>query len=222
MNDTGERIINAALKLFAQKGFEATSIRDIAEEANINSATLYYYINNKEEFLFSLMRYGLGEIITIASEIVLFTKRPEERLAALVQLHVVIHGKRQLLTLVTDREFTSLHGEYRQKIKALRKEYEEIWVNTIGRGVAEGVFTTVSDIKLTSIALLEMCTSVAHWYSPNGRLSLMELSDEFANMALNLVGGERNGKRITLEDLNLPNPMSLIHATLEFEGVLKH
>lgn len=204
MASTGEKIIQSSLTLFAQKGFEATSIRDIAQEANINSSTLYYYIKNKEDFLISIMKLSLNRLIKNAEEVIDSLNTPEQCIAALVQLHVMFHGVHRLSSLVSDTEFRALHGENKTIIKNLRKKYEMIWVEVIHNGVLEKKFLRVNDPKLTAFALLEMCTGVVHWYSPNGRIPLVKISDEYANMALNLLGAELNEEILSIENLDLP------------------
>lgn len=206
MISTQERIMQAALKLFAQKGFEATSIRDIAQEADVNSSTLYYYMSNKEEFLLSIMKNGLEQGVRASEKIFSSMKLPEERLAALISMHVMIHGLNQLITIVTDTEFRALHGNNKELIRSLRRKYESFWREAVREGVEEGVFTGVKNPKLAAFALLEMCTGVAHWYSSEGQLTLEQIRDEFVNMALNLLGAKREGRNITVHDLNLPHP----------------
>jgi len=223
VSNTAERIIQASLELFAKKGFEATSIRDIALKVNINSATLYHYIRNKEDFLFSLMKNGLGESLSYAEEIALNMKTPQQQIASLIQMHVIIHGEKQLLTYVTDTEYRSLQGEHKIAIKKIRKEYEKIWTNVITLGIDEGIFNGVKDASLTAIALLEMCTGVTHWYSPNGRVPLIKISEEFVNMGLNLLGAELNGRLLTIADLELSSPPKYQNLdTNDYRELLKH
>jgi AcrR family transcriptional regulator len=203
---TADRIIQASLQLFATKGFEATSIRDIAMAAEVTSATLYYYIKNKEDFLLSIMERGLKPLLHNAKDILSHYETPEQRIAALVQMHVMAHGVNRLSALVIDTEFRALHGENKDAIRILRKEYEQIWQTVIKEGKEEGTFLFSEDSKLTTFALLEMCTGVVHWYSPKGNLSLIEISNNFANIALRLLGAVQNGNPLTVQTLDLPSP----------------
>jgi len=203
MQSTEMRIWEAALNLFAQKGYEATSIRDIAEKAGITSSALYYYIGTKEDFLIKIMQEGLTDILEGARYLVSIVSLPECQLASLVQLHVIVHGVNQLVTLVTDVEFRSLKGENRTAISKLRKEYELIWRYTLDRGRREGVFH-FQDLKLTAFALLEMCTGVAHWYSSQGPIKIKDIASIYADMALSMVNATRNGKKLSVKDLDLP------------------
>ncbi|CAH2716565.1 HTH-type transcriptional repressor KstR2 [Neobacillus rhizosphaerae] len=203
MLSTGEKIVQASLRLFAQKGFEATSIRDIALESGINSATLYYYIKSKDDFLISIMNDELEGLIKNASEIVSTLTTPEQQIAGLVQMHVMAHGVHQLSMLVTDTEFRALHGENKVKIRNLRKKYEQIWTEVISNGEREGRFQHVEDPKLSTLAVLTMCTGVVHWYSPKGKKSLVTISENYTNMVLHLLGAKIEGKALSIHDLNL-------------------
>jgi AcrR family transcriptional regulator len=203
---TGDKIIQASLKLFASKGYEATSIRDIAMAAEVTSSTLYYYIKNKEDFLLSIMKKGLEPLINNSKDILKTNETTEQRIAALVQMHVMAHGVNRLSALVIDTEFRALHGENKDFIKKLRKEYEQIWLEVIKEGKDQGTFCFVEDIKLTTYAILEMCTGVVHWYSPNGDIPLTDICKNFANISLRILGAMRDGKQVSVGDLNLPSP----------------
>lgn len=203
---TKEEIILASLRLFAKKGFEATSIRDIALEAGVNSSTLYYYIKTKEDFLMSIMNDELENLIKSAEDIISILETPEQRIASLAQMHVMAHGTNQLAMLVTDTEYRALHGENRTRIGSLRKKYEQLWTEIVSEGAKTGVFTQVKNPKFTTFAVLAMCTGIVHWYSPKGKDSLLTISKEFANMSLTMLGAEKNGKSLSIDDLRLLSP----------------
>jgi AcrR family transcriptional regulator len=224
--NTGEKIIQSSLVLFAGKGFEATSIRDIAQEAGINSSTLYYYIKNKEDFLASIMEHVMERLIKNSEKILSIVDTPEHKISVLVQHHVLIHGSHKLSSVVTDYEFRSLHGENKTKIKNLRKKYELMWYEIIETGIKEGIFVNVESSKLATFALLEMCTGVVHWYSPKGRITLEEICDKYADMALKLLGAVRDRRLLSIDDLVLPDPKEFINLELpnyiDYREVLKN
>jgi hypothetical protein len=78
----------------------------------------------------------------------------------------------------------------------LRDSYESLWEETIDSGSRGGDFH-VPDVKLATFALIEMCSGVAYWYSPNGRLSLDAISKAFVEMSLNLLGVEPAGRPVS-------------------------
>lgn len=116
------------------------------------------------------------------------TGDPVQRMSALVDLHVRRHARASQLCRVGDTELRSLSRASRTRVLALRDEYQEIWRDTITAGVATGDFT-VPDTNLAAMAMLQMCTGVAHWYSPRGRMSLDQVSAVFVTMCLVLLGG---------------------------------
>ena len=199
---TAERVEQAALRLFAIRGFEGTGIRSIAEEAGITLGSLYHYIGTKEDLLERLMQRSMRGLLDPGREVVQAIEDPRARIVKLVELHVHRHAEDNLLSIVGDAEIRSLSPARRRKTVALRDAYEALWEETISDGSRRGDFR-VLDVKLATFALLEMCSGVAYWYSPNGRLSLGAISKAFVEMALNLLGvepdssseGDRTGDR---------------------------
>jgi AcrR family transcriptional regulator len=185
---TAERVEAAALRLFATRGFEATGIRQIAEEAGISVASLYHYMGTKEDLLDRLMRESMRRLLDPARELMESTGDPVERVAGLVELHVRKHARDNLMCLVGDTEIRSLSPARRREMVALRDAYQGMWEEAVADGAAQGRFR-VPDVKIAVFALLEMCTGVAHWYAPGGRLSLDEISKTFVGMALSLLAG---------------------------------
>lgn len=203
--NTQDRIREAAVSLFAEKGFSGTGIRDIALAAEISVASLYHYMSTKDDLLVDIMDVGLRRLLVSAEDLAIQLPDPVERLAALAQLHVWVHGIRQQSALVCDTELRSLSGEQLAQIVLLRDAYQGQWRSTVDEGVKRG-FMTVSDSKLTSLAMLEMCTGVSHWYRPDGPRTLRDICDLFAEMALALVRATVDGRIATLADFELPDP----------------
>ncbi len=185
---SAERVEAAALRLFAVHGFEATGIRQIAQEAGLSVASLYHYMGSKEDLLDRLMRASMEHLLVPAADILQSTPDPRERIVRLVDLHVQKHAKERLLSVVADTELRSLSPARRLELVAMRDEYEAMWQETIAEGVREGYFR-VADVKMAVVAVLEMCTGVAHWYSPAGRLTLDEISRAFVDMTVSLLAG---------------------------------
>jgi TetR/AcrR family transcriptional regulator, cholesterol catabolism regulator len=188
-SSTAERVEQAALRLFAIRGFEGTGIRSIADEAGITLGTLYHHMGTKEDLLDRLMHKSMLGLLGPGQEIVEAVEDPRECIVKLVDLHVRRHAEDNLLSIVGDAEIRSLTPARRRKAVALRDSYESLWESTIEAGSRRGDFH-VPDVKLATLALLEMCSGVAYWYSPNGRLSLDAISKAFVEMSLNLLGVE--------------------------------
>lgn len=179
-NSTSERIHRAALRLFATYGFAGTGIRKIADEAGITVASLYHYVGTKEDLLERMMYESMSELLGPARQV---TGDPAQRISALVDLHVRRHAQASQLCRVGDTELRSLSRAPRARIVGLRDEYQAIWADAIASGVRSGAFE-VPDARVAAMAMVQMCTGVAHWYSPRGRLTLDQVSAAFVTMAM--------------------------------------
>lgn len=202
---TDVRIRDACVRLFAQKGFSGTGIREIAAEAGVTTAALYHYVGTKEDLLLEIMSGVLDPLTAAARGIVTDLDRPEARLSALVEHHVWFHAVHQLASIVTDTEIRSLSGDARAEVIARRDVYEAIWRSVVVEGVTEGTFR-VEDPRIATTALLQMCTGIAHWYAPTGPLTLTRLCRMHADLALSMVRAARDGVPLRVDALALPSP----------------
>ncbi|EHK80121.1 TetR/AcrR family transcriptional regulator [Saccharomonospora azurea] len=185
--DTRERVRRAAVKLFADKGFHGTGIRDLATESQLSTASLYHYMGSKEDLLVDIMRRCLQTLLDTATAELADVEDPATRLRKLVKLHVRAHARMPRETRIVDHEIPVLSPAVRRSVIELRDSYERLWADAVADGVEAGVFTTAHP-GVTRLALLEMCTGVARWYSPRGSLPLDELASHYADVALRAVG----------------------------------
>lgn len=182
-----ERVRAAAVKLFATKGFHGTGIRDLAQEAELSSASLYHYMGTKEDLLAEIMHTALNRLLDAAREATAGCADPVDRLRTLVALHVLAHAVGPAETRVVDNEVDVLSPAAREPVVALRDAYERLWAAAIDEGVAAGVFHTEHP-AVTRLALLEMCSGVARWYSPLGPLPLDHLAEHYAELVSRALG----------------------------------
>ena len=167
----------------------------ITERRRVSLATLYHYMSSKEDLLVGMMREYILTLLRDAEKALVGRRKPAERIAALVTAHVTIHATQSLLCVVCDTELRSLTPEHRAEVVMYRDRYERLWREAIDQGVAAGDFR-IADTAIASGALLEMCTGVAHWYRPGGRLSLDDVIGVYVeDMALGLLSGS-NHRRI--------------------------
>ena len=129
---TKRRIEEAALHLFAAKGFEATGIRDIADRVGISTAALYHYMGSKDELLVDFMLVSMTQLTRAAREALATADEPASELAALVRTHVGFHTLDPLRSLVADDELRSLSEEALARVMVLRDSYEALWADTAG------------------------------------------------------------------------------------------
>lgn len=186
---TRGRILHAALKLFAEYGFHGASIRDIAREVGINSATLYAHYPAKEHVLAELIRLGHEELRRRVVEAARVAgDEPAEQLAALVRAQVLVHTDYPLLALVANHELHALSPERAAPALALREEARRLLLAVLERGTAAGVFD-IADVPLAGIAIGSLGMRVANWFGPDQPYTRDQVADAFVGFALRLVGG---------------------------------
>jgi len=208
-NDTLERLRAGAVELFAQRGFAATGIRDIARATGITSAAMYNYVGTKDELLAEIMRRTIEPLRDAARASIDPRSHPAEQLGNLVTLHVWWHGERRLDTLVTDTELRSLTGDLRAGVLALRDDYEVLWRTVLADGMKRDAFG-LEQPGLAASALIEMCTGVAHWFRPNGVLPLADVCTLHVDWALGLVRARRGRSTVRAADLRLLDPAAVL------------
>ncbi|MEX0349825.1 MAG: TetR/AcrR family transcriptional regulator [Paracoccaceae bacterium] len=177
---TGPRIQAAALKLFAQHGYAAVSMRQIAAQVGVQAGALYNYIPDKQTLLFRLMQDHM--------ETLLDTRRaqsgqgdPEARLRDFVRFHIRFHLERPDAVFIAYMELRNLTPENFTRIEELRGDYERDLEDILRDGSAAGVFS-VPDTKLATLGVIAMLNGVNTWYSSSGRLSLDEVEAVYWSM----------------------------------------
>ncbi|MDA7424069.1 TetR/AcrR family transcriptional regulator [Thalassococcus lentus] len=182
---TGPRIREAALHLFAEHGFAAVSMRQIAAKVGVQAGALYNYTPDKQALLFSLLKGHMDELLSAAPDQT--TASPQDRLETFVKFHIEFHLQRHEAVFISYMELRNLTAENFEVIESLRRAYENRLETILRDGVAAGVFS-VHDTKLTTMAIIAMLTGITTWYRDGGRLSADEVSATYCDMVRKAVG----------------------------------
>lgn len=189
-------IREAAAALIARHGYEAMSMRQLANEVGVQAAALYRYFPTKEELLYILMREHMEALAAAWAQ-----KRPAPanpaagvssgdpvaRLAAFVENHIAFHIAQRHATHVSNMELRSLSPERLTAILKLRTAYEKELRTILREGLECGAFS-IDDTGLTAMALIQMLTGVIVWFRPGERLSVAEVTQSYLSMTMRLVG----------------------------------
>ncbi|NBD11951.1 MULTISPECIES: TetR/AcrR family transcriptional regulator [Corallococcus] len=178
--DEGERyrtILETAARLICERGYEGTSMQEIAAACRMTKAGLYHHIQNKEQLLFAIMNYGmdvfeeqvLGPVADVAD--------PIERLRQCMRqnIHLVTSGRSKEVIIIL-HEHATLTGEAREYIDRRKKRYvrflEDAFAEANRLGRLRGVDPTVA-----AFSLLGMILWVYKWFKPDGRLTEEQIAD---------------------------------------------
>ena len=213
---TGQRIKSAAVSLFAAYGYAGTSIRDIARDAGITTASMYHFFENKEALLVEIIREGQDTLNLQTKRMLDGVERPEDQLCLLVTELAGSHGVNRTVSRVTDGELRAFEpgSPIYLELVANRDAYERYWADAIGQGIEEGVFR-VRDARVTRLGLMAMCTGVSEWYRPDGPLTLADICRAMADTALAALRAERDGKPLTSDDVQLFDLADLVRVGWE-------
>jgi AcrR family transcriptional regulator len=173
----------AAVQLFAEYGYHAAPLRDIARMAGIQAASIYYHYANKEALLVEIMETHMLQLNAALEHILGEEYDPQQRLRAAIANHIRLHTTHKSEFFIIDTEIRALEGEHRTYILSLRDRYEALIQELLADGMKRGMFRR-SDVKISSYALIAMCTEVATWFRPDGRLTVQQVIDIYSEMIL--------------------------------------
>lgn len=177
---TGPRVREAALRLFAQHGYAAVSMRQIASNVGLQAGALYNYTPDKQSLLFELMRAHMQELLETRAALPPTTD-PLAALEQFTRFHIRFHVERPEEVFIAYMELRNLLPDNFTEIERLRRQYESDLERILTTGAEAGRFT-VADPKLATYALIAMLNGVNTWYRAEGRLSLPEVQRIYWDM----------------------------------------
>ena len=186
VTDTAVRIMLAAADAFADRGFHATTTRDIASRAGLSPAGVYVHFASKEVLLFELSRRGHARARDLLLAATQASPTPTDALRAIVGGFSRWHAEHYELGRIVQFEFRHLSPEHRDEVLTLRKEIDQVVAGVLREGVASGEFE-VDDVPTTALALLSMAVDVARWYAPDVRRTPEAIEAAYGDLAVRLV-----------------------------------
>lgn len=169
-----ESILAAAVHLFAQYGYNAAPLRDIARIAGIQAASIYHHYPNKQALLIEIMETYMLRLNVSLEHVLKEFDDPLQRLHEAIANHIRMHTTYKEEFFIIDTEMRALEEEHKSHIISLRDKYEALLQELLQDGMERGIFRQ-SDVKIASYAIIAMCTEVATWFRPDGRLSVQQV-----------------------------------------------
>lgn len=192
------RIIDAAVALFTERGFAATTMQDVAAAVGMTAPALYYYFDSKQRLLFEVIELKLERFAELLeADVARGEADPAAALASFVRVHLAFQlsdpagariynamflGPGDLLAALTPRQ--------RAEILRFQRRVRDRLVAILEQGVAAGSFR-VPDLTVTAMAILAMGEYAVSWFAPGGRLPAALIGDACAELALRMVTAAR-------------------------------
>jgi TetR/AcrR family transcriptional regulator, cholesterol catabolism regulator len=179
-----ELILEAAAQIIQQKGFHATSMKDIADAVSLQKASLYHHVSNKQEILLLLLEQGL-DMLTLRLQTVLQTNESADmKIRQAVFAFFETLSEHSDIVSVLLLEYRSLDPEFQTRHISSRDRYENLWRDMITEGIHSGVFRKC-DPAITARSLLGVMNWTITWYRSTGPLSVSQLTDHVVDLILN-------------------------------------
>lgn len=184
--DAARRLVIAAVEAFAERGYHATTTRDIAGRAGMSPAALYIHYKTKEELLYQISSVGHRLALKLLEDAVCGEGAPADRLAAAVRAFTRWHAEHHTTARVVQYELGALAEEHHAEIVDLRRRTDRVVRGIIREGVDAGDFV-VPDLAGTTLAVMSLCIDVARWFGAERRRSPEELGELYADLVLRMV-----------------------------------
>jgi AcrR family transcriptional regulator len=177
-------VIATAARLFAERGYQETSMSDLTEATGLAAGGLYHYIEGKQDLLVSICDELLDPLLVRAREIVAEEAAPERQLRELLRawlLHIASH-RDHMLVFAQERHVIERDPQWR-RVRGQRKAFEKLLDDVLARGEREGTMV-FPDRGFALLALLGMVNYTPQWLRPRGRLSPEEIADGYCDLIL--------------------------------------
>lgn len=170
-------VIAAAGRLFAERGYHGTSMRDLGRELGLLGSSLYSHVEGKQQLLVEVVDRGAGFFQESADAALATEGSAADRLHALIAGHidVVLDHRPEVRTYLN--QASVLDGDLRGGVIAARDRYEEAFRTVLKEGAADGSFRGDTDVPVSAIFILSILNAVDRWYSADGRMDRAALVD---------------------------------------------
>ena len=195
VEDRPTQLLEIASRLFAMHGYAGTSLRDIAEEAQITKAALYYHFPNKEALYQQIVVDNLQALIDRVNAALESAASATDKVRTFMLTSADVYAEAPDAWLAGSNTFwSSMSPDTRAAAIGRRDKYEKLLRSCLAEGVASGEFRQV-DPALTGRLLLSTLNQLARWHSPKGRLTPRQVIEQYLDIILLGLKPQGSGKR---------------------------
>ena len=177
-------ITSVAMHLFGKQGFTGTSMRDIANAVGLLPGSLYAHIQSKEALLLEIVADGIGRFISAVEPHMTGSTDPVERLRKMIIAHVEVVADNPERSQVVFHQWRFLGPDNLPEAIERRRDYERFFAATLEEGVAAGRFRDNLNRRIAVLTILGALNWTPEWFSPDGRLSAVDVGDLMADALL--------------------------------------
>ena len=176
-----DEIIASAVVLFAERGFRAVTIDDVASNLGYTKSVVYYYFNSKNEILWQIFNRIYDSYFAMISSVMARGLPPELALRELLKGHALLVMERRDWTAIYNREESELDEKQLKLHVQRRREYDAVINGVYKDGVKKGVFRDIPP-NIAVAGFLGMCNSLYRWYKEQGPVSAPEIAEYYVDI----------------------------------------
>jgi AcrR family transcriptional regulator len=165
------------VQLFGTKGYHATSIQDICEQAGVSKGAVFHYFQNKNELLFKIHEEIIDILLKQYEDVLKKSLGPSEKLRELVSILVGLMVDYRPYIVVLFQEYKNIQDGYFELVKARRDRCEEIVATVIEQGIAGGEFRRDLEFSILAKLFFGICNWTYIWLDPESRLSPQQIAE---------------------------------------------
>jgi TetR/AcrR family transcriptional regulator, cholesterol catabolism regulator len=179
-----DAIVDAAARVFAERGYHGTSTQAIADVLGLRQASLYYYFPSKEAALELVCERGVDGFVEAAESIVAGPGTPRAKLARLIAAHLAPNASKRDYVKVFINERRYLADASRRRIGRKSRRIERCFEEVIRAGIADGSLRGGADVRLAMLAVLGMVNSVINWREEDQARGISEIAAELGELVV--------------------------------------
>jgi AcrR family transcriptional regulator len=181
------KVLQSCLELFVDKGYAASSIRDIADAAGMRSASLYAHFESKEAILTELVLIGYQHHLDrVLAAVLDAPPDPRDQLFAAIRTHVAVHCEFARLGIVSTTEFRHVSAAAKPALQSVNQQVSTIATEILQRGAERRLFVPTGH-HVAILAMASMGIDAARWYPWQTEIDLDQLAEDFGRLALRMV-----------------------------------
>ncbi|HNP71941.1 MAG TPA: TetR/AcrR family transcriptional regulator [Kouleothrix sp.] len=178
-----DQILDTAERLFSERGYHATTIREIAHALELEGGSLYSHISGKHELLYQIVLRGSEQFLRAARESIAEGGGARAQLLRFMQRHLAIIAESRPRAIVHFHEWRHLGPQAQADIRARRDEYEAYLRQIIREGVARGEFAA-GDERAIGLHVLSLLNWTYQWYQPGGTWNARDLAEQYFELLM--------------------------------------
>ena len=185
-------ILEIASRLFYENGYTSVGMRTIAEEVGISAATIYHHFKSKDDMLFQIALGVTRKFVEVVLPILQDAAGDRAlRMKTFIVRHIEFRWYRRYWISTTLRDLRALPASQQAEVVGYLRYYQDTIRDFIQAGINAGEFD-VPDASLAGLALIDMIHGINNWFSPDGKLTITEVAQAYADMVVdNLLGAGR-------------------------------